>query len=102
MDWYASTNQQIEIQLGKRLQQLRLAYNLTQDELSTRTGLSRMSISKIERGKGAQLSSLIELLRALQILENLEQLIPKQEISPMELIKLKNKKKRQRASSKPK
>ena len=98
MDWYSMTNGRIEILLGERIKSLRLAYNITQDDLAKRTGISRVSISKIERGKGANLSSLIEIMRGLRILENIEQLIPEQEISPIEMIKLKNKTKKKRAS----
>jgi len=100
MDWYSLTNHKIEELLGKRLKQQRLQYNLTQNELSAKTGISRVSISKIERGSGANLSSILEIMRALHILDNIENLVPEQEISPIEMIKLKNKSKKQRASSK--
>lgn len=100
MDWYSLTNHRIEELLGERLKQQRLQYNLTQNELSVKTGISRVSISKIERGLGANLSSILEIMRALHILANIENLVPEQEISPIEIIKLKNKNKKKRASSK--
>ena len=49
---------------------------------------------------GVNLSSLIEIMRGLRILENIDQVIPEKEISPIELIKLKNKSTKKRASSK--
>jgi transcriptional regulator with XRE-family HTH domain len=100
MDWYALTNSRIEHIIGQRIKQLRLDYNITQKELATKTGMSRVSISKIERGKGANLSSLIQIMRGLRVLENIEHLIPEQEISPIEMIRLKNKSKKKRASTK--
>jgi transcriptional regulator with XRE-family HTH domain len=100
MDWYSLTNTRIETIIGERLKKQRLEYNITQNDLAKKTGISRVSISKIERGMGANLSSLIELMRGLRLLENIEQLIPEQEISPIELIKLKNKTKKKRASTK--
>lgn len=100
MDWYSMTNSRIEEIVGERLKKIRLEYNITQKDLAKRTGLSRVSISKIERGMGVNLSSLIEIMRGLRILENIDQLIPKQEISPIEIIKLKNKSKKKRASTK--
>ncbi len=101
MDWYSMTNNRIELEIGLKIKNHRLKRNLTQLELANKTGMSRVSISKIERGKGTTLTSLIEILRMLHILQNLELLFPKDEVSPIELIKLK-KKKRIRASSKKK
>lgn len=98
MDWYSMTNNRIELEIGLKIKHNRLKMNLTQLELANKTGLSRVSISKIERGKGAKLTSIIEILRMLHLLQNLEFLFPEDEISPIELIKLK-KKKRIRASS---
>ena len=100
MDWYSLTNARIEIEVGERLKKLRLEYNITQNNLAKKTGLSRVSISKIERGMGVNLSSLIEIMRGLRVLENIEYLIPEQEISPIEMIRLKNKTKKKRASTK--
>ncbi len=99
MDWYAMTNKRILIEIGSRIKQHRIKINLTQLELANKTGLSRVAISKIERGNGANLSSLIQILRMLDLLQNMEYLFPADEISPIELIKLKGKK-RKRASSK--
>ena len=100
MDSYSLTNNRIDTIIGQRIKQLRLDYNITQKELATTTGLSRVSISKIENGMGVNLSSLIEIMRGLRILENIDQVIPEKEISPIELIKLKNKSTKKRASSK--
>lgn len=100
MDWYSMTNDRIEEMVGERLKRIRLEYNITQSDLAKKTGLSRVSISKIERGMGVNLSSLIEIMRGLRVLENIDRLIPEQEVSPIEVIKLKNKTKKQRASKK--
>ncbi len=99
MDWYEMTNKRILIEIGSRIKQHRIKINLTQLELANKTGLSRVAISKIERGNGANLSSLIQILRMLDLLQNMEYLFPEVEISPIELIKLKGKE-RKRASSK--
>lgn len=100
MDWYSMTNTRIERIVGERIKKLRLEYNITQQDLAKKTGLSRVSISKIERGMGVNLSSLLEIMRGLRVLENIEHLIPEPEISPIEIIRLKNKTKKKRASTK--
>ncbi len=99
MDWYELTNKRIEIEVGLRIKQHRIKKNLTQLELATKAGLSRVAISKIERGNGVNLSSLIEILRNLDLLQNIAYVFPEEEISPIELVKLKGKM-RKRVSSK--
>ncbi|MEK6155328.1 helix-turn-helix transcriptional regulator [Flavobacteriaceae bacterium 3-367] len=101
MDWYSMTNARIELEIGLRIKNNRIKRNLTQLELANKVGISRVAISKIERGKGVTLSSLIGILRMLGLLQNIEYLFPEDEISPIEVIKLKGKK-RKRASTKKK
>jgi transcriptional regulator with XRE-family HTH domain len=98
MDWYSMTNQKIEEEIGQRIQKVRLNRNMTQLELAKKSGLSRVAISRIEGGKGANLSSLIEILRVLDLLQNVDTLLPTLRFSPLELLKL-QKSTRKRASS---
>lgn len=83
-------------QLGERLRQARLNANLTQNELAEQCGLSRKLIMGAEKGK-AQLESLVAILQALNLTEQLDLFIPAQTISPVQLARLQGKK-RQRAS----
>ena len=99
MNWYSMSDKQIEIVLGQRIKQLRLRKNLTQQALAERTGLSRVFISKIERGHGTSLLSLLQILRALEILENIDSLIPEEAPSPIDLIKLQGKQRRRASRS---
>jgi len=92
------TNQRIERDIGQRIRMVRLKKNMTQMELAHKSGLSRVTISRIERGQGVTLSSLIEILRVLDLLQNLEMLIPPRQLSPLEILKY-TETFRQRASS---
>ncbi len=83
-------------QLGDRLRQARLNVDLTQAELASRTGLNRRSILNAEKGK-VQLKNLVAILVSLGMADHLNSFLPVQEISPLQLAKLKGKK-RQRAS----
>ncbi len=85
-------------ELGERLKQARLNANLTQTEVADRSGISRKVIMNAEKGK-VQLESLVAIMVALNLSENLEVFLPIQEISPIQLARLKGKK-RQRASGK--
>jgi len=100
MDWYALTTNALEAEIGNRLKQVRLRKNITQTALAQKTGLSRVSISKIERGNGATLSSLLAILRSLELLPQLETLFPPPELSPLELVKIQSKQRKRASNSK--
>jgi len=83
-------------ELGNRLKQARLNADLTQAELALRTGLNRRTILNAEKGN-VQLKNLAAILVSLDMADQLNLFLPVQEISPLQLAKLKGKK-RQRAS----
>lgn len=83
-------------ELGHRLKQARLNADLTQAEMASRTGLNRRTILNAEKGK-VQLKNLIAMLASLDMADQLNMFLPEQEISPLQLAKLKGKE-RKRAS----
>ena len=86
----------IQAQLGNRLKDLRLRHNITQQELAEATRLSVTTIKNLESGNG-KLSAIIAVLRELGAIDQLENFIPKVQISPIELAKREGLK-RQRAT----
>jgi len=85
-------------ELGHRLGQYRLNRNMTQSALAEEAGVSKRTLHRIEHGESTHISNMIRILRALNLLENLEALIPEPAISPIQQLKMLGKK-RQRASS---
>lgn len=85
--------------LGGRLAQRRLELQLTQEMLAEQAGVSKRTVERIEAGATAQMSTLIRLLRALELLDRLEALVPEAGPRPMDLAQLKGKA-RKRASGK--
>ncbi|CUA86637.1 helix-turn-helix transcriptional regulator [Pseudidiomarina woesei] len=83
-------------ELGQRLKQARLNANITQAELAKRAGVSRKIVLSAEKGQ-VQLENFAALLLALGLAEQLNNFIPKPQISPIQLQKLQGKK-RERAS----
>jgi transcriptional regulator with XRE-family HTH domain len=67
--------------------------------LAEQAGVSKRTVERIEAGATAQMSTLIRLLRALELLDRLETLVPESGPRPMDLVKLKGKA-RKRASGK--
>jgi transcriptional regulator with XRE-family HTH domain len=93
------TDETILVELGRRLAQRRLELQLTQEMLAEQAGVSKRTVERIEAGATAQLSTLIRLLRALELLDRLETLVPEAGPRPMDLVTLKGKA-RKRASGK--
>jgi transcriptional regulator with XRE-family HTH domain len=85
-------------ELGRRLERRRLDLQLTQANLAEQAGVSKRTVERLEAGAATQTLSLIRILRVLDLLQGLDQLIPKTGPRPMDLLKLK-KKERKRAST---
>ena len=87
----------IAAELGDRIKTARLNANLTQKAVAQKAGVSLKAVTNCEKGKST-LESMVAILIALEITEQLNAFIPKQEISPVQLIELKGKE-RKRAPS---
>ena len=90
------TDQSIATEIGRRIEQMRLEKNLTQQQIADEIGLSRVSYRKLVEG-GGKFENIIAVLRVLGRLDLVEQFIPEVTFSPMEQLKLKGKQ-RKRAS----
>jgi len=85
-------------EMGHRITQYRLNLNKSQAVLAHESGISPRTLIRVEQGQSVQASSLIRILRALQLVENLNTLIPEPVVSPVQQMKMQGKQ-RQRASS---
>ena len=83
---FYNNNEIINI-LGEKLQAYRISKNISQKELAEKSGINRVSISKIENGSPTSISTLIEIMRALDILDNIDLLFPAVVKSPKEILK---------------
>ena len=63
-------------EIGNRITQYRLNQDKTQAALAQEAGVSSRTLIRVEHGYSIQGSSLIRILRALQLVENLDALIP--------------------------
>lgn len=97
-DWYAMSDLAILRNIGRFTKHTRLRKNYTQNDLAERAGIHRITISNLEQGKrNISLLTFIELLRALDALETIDNFKIRNTISPILLAKLEAKK-RKRAS----
>lgn len=97
--WHAMSDPAILELLGKYIQQIRLQQNKTQQQVATAAGINRSTVVQIENGGGSTMISFVQILRALEQLQILEHFEVKQQISPLQLAKLEQNKRR-RASTK--
>lgn len=97
-NWIEMSDRAIVNTIGAFIKQQRLKINKTQAQLSTEAGVNRWTLGQIENGEPVTMISLIQIMRALDILYLFDGFTIKQEISPLELAKLEQNK-RQRASS---
>ncbi len=97
--WYAMSDPAILEVLGNFIRQTRLQQNKTQQQVAAAAGINRSTMVQIENGGGGTLLSFIQILRALEQLQVLQSFEVKQQLSPLQLAKI-DQKKRQRASNK--
>ncbi|MEW6364631.1 MAG: helix-turn-helix transcriptional regulator [Acidobacteriota bacterium] len=94
MDYQAMSDKGILATLGERVSRQRLNSNMTQAMLSERAGVSRIVVQRLEGGRGCTLESLIRILRALALLDQLDVFLPEPGLSPIQLAKLKGRARR--------
>ncbi len=97
MSFNGKTPQAIAEALGHRLKQARLNVNLTQAEVAERSGVSRKIVMNAEKGR-VQLESLVAIMMALELVDQLDSFLPEPTVSPVQLARLQGRK-RQRASA---
>lgn len=99
--WASMSDKALAEYIGTFVKHHRMEQNKTQDELATAAGISRSTLSLLERGETVTVTTLIQVLRVLDQLSVLSAFEVRETISPLALAKL-QKEKRQRARGKSK
>ncbi|HLW06794.1 MAG TPA: helix-turn-helix domain-containing protein [Marinilabiliaceae bacterium] len=100
IEWVQMTDVAIVAQIGQYIKQTRIKQHKTQAQLAEAAGLNRWTISQIENGESVTLTSLIQLLRALDTLHVLDKFIIQDELSPLAYAKLKKQQQKERVRNK--
>jgi len=93
MSFETMTDKSIAQEIGRRIEQMRLEQNLTQQQLADQIGLSRLSYRKLEQGAG-KLENFIALLRVLGRIDLVENFVPQTVFSPLQQLELKGRQRR--------
>jgi transcriptional regulator with XRE-family HTH domain len=95
------TDEAILADLGTRLSAARLSRNLTQARLAENAGVAKRTLERMEAGESAQLTSFVRILRALDLLDRLDMLLPPPQPGPMDLLRRQGDAPRRARSSEP-
>lgn len=81
---------EIVAMLGRRFKDYRIGCDMTQKEVANQSGISVVTIRNFENGKlyNITLGTFIELLRAIDFMDGIDEMLPEVPISPYELEKI--------------
>lgn len=90
----AMSNPEIVMELGRRFKKYRLAGNLTQEEVAEKAGVSLVTVRQFENGKSYNITmgNFLSLLRVVDVLEQMDGLLPEIPVSAYEWEKIVGKK----------
>lgn len=100
-NWISMSDHALTKQIGNFVRHQRVEQNKTQDALAMESGISRSTLSLLERGETVTVATLIQVLRMLDRLDIMDSFEIKETISPLDLVK-KQKVNRQRVRVKSK
>lgn len=98
-DWLAMSDDAIIKTIGAFIKHHRIAQNRTQHDVAKDAGINRTTLSLLENGDIVNISTLVQVLRALDLFHVMDVFIIENQISPIELAKLEQQR-RKRASNK--
>jgi transcriptional regulator with XRE-family HTH domain len=90
--WTELSDPVILQKIGSRIRDYRMRMDLTQGELSEKSGVSMGTVVRAEQGKPISTLLFMSILRTLGLLENVEVLLPELSISPIQMRKMQGKK----------
>jgi transcriptional regulator with XRE-family HTH domain len=82
----ALTNDAVLGEIARRVQRARLDRQMTQAELAAKAGLARPTVERFEASGAGQLTTLVRILRALDLTDRLETLLPEPSLRPIEAL----------------
>lgn len=80
-----SNNMSVIKELGHRIQDIRIARNLTRFEFSEICGVPVRTLARIEAGENVNFTVLCDILRAFGYLNNLNLILPEQSLMPTQI-----------------
>lgn len=101
-NWRVMSDDGIAGQIGEFVKHYRILKNKTQEALAKEAGISRSTLSLLERGETVTVATLIQVLRVLDMLQVFERFTVTQQPSPLTLAKAERKTRQRVAASRKK
>ncbi len=92
-NWPSLSDSALAAHIGQFIKHKRLEQNKSQESLSMEAGISRSTLSLLERGETVTLATLIQVLRVLDQLQVMDAFVVEEKISPLALAKAEQSKK---------
>lgn len=93
-EWKSMSDKFLIETIGKFIQSHRLNQNKSQNQVASSAGISRSTLSLLERGEKVRIDSFIQVLRVLDLLYVMDVFKVQDQISPIEYAKLKRNKRK--------
>ena len=87
VQWHSMSDHALASRIGDFVKHHRLEQNKTQEVLSHEAGISRSTLSLLERGETVTLATLLQVLRVLDQLQVMDAFVVEPRISPLALAK---------------
>ncbi len=100
--WEAMSDKSLMETIGSFIQFHRLSKNKSQWQVADAAGISRSTLSLLERGEKVRIDTLIQVLRVLDLLYIMDVFKVQSQISPVEYARLKKKQRKQASPGKDK
>ncbi|MEN9510759.1 MAG: hypothetical protein RLZZ370_578 [Bacteroidota bacterium] len=97
INWHALSDTALAAQIGAFIRHHRLSQNKSQHDLSHAAGISRSTLSLLERGETVTLGTLLRVLRVLDQLQVMDAFVIPRTMSPLVLAKAERKQRKHAA-----
>lgn len=94
-NWNSISDKALLIQIGNFVKSNRLNQNKSQDYIAEVSGISRSTLSLLERGEKVRIDTLLQVLRVLDLLHIMNVFQVNEQISPIEYAKSQKKQRKQ-------
>lgn len=93
-----ATVEELEAEVGQQLRRERLRRDLTVEQVAEKADVSAKTVLNLEHGRGSTLTTVVKVLRALELEEWLTTIAPDEPISPIAIRDQQQASRRRRAS----
>jgi transcriptional regulator with XRE-family HTH domain len=88
IDFPTASSESIAGALCKRLDEIRLSRNISQEDLAADAGVSRSTLSRLADGRPISLDTFVRVMQALKLTDHLAALLPDPAIRPVDRVRL--------------